>query len=60
MLFNQMKVDETGFITIFYGEGVEEADAAKVQELCQKLAPDAEVMLLNGGQPVYYYLISAE
>lgn len=60
VLFNQMKVDETGFITIFYGEGVEEADAMKVQELCQKLAPDAEVMLLDGGQPVYYYLISAE
>ena len=59
-LFTQMKVDETGFITIFYGEGVEEADATKVQELCQKLAPDAEVMLLDGGQPVYYYLISAE
>ena len=59
-LFNQMKVEETGFITIFYGEGVNEADAAKVQELCQKKAPDAEVMLLDGGQPVYYYLISAE
>ncbi|MBR5478665.1 MAG: DAK2 domain-containing protein [Clostridia bacterium] len=59
-LFNQMKVEETGFITIFYGEGVEEADAAMVQALCQKKAPDAEVMLLDGGQPVYYYLISAE
>jgi len=60
VLFAQMKVEETGFITIFYGEGVEEADAAKVQKLCQKMAPDAEVMLLDGGQPVYYYLISAE
>lgn len=59
-LFAQMKVEETGFITIFYGEGVEEADAAKVQAICQSKAPDAEVMLLDGGQPVYYYLISAE
>ena len=59
-LFAQMKVEETGFITIFYGEGVEEADAAKIQDLCKKKAPDAEVMLLDGGQPVYYYLISAE
>ena len=59
-LFTQMKVEETGFITIFYGEGVSEADATAVQELCKAKAPDAEVMLLDGGQPVYYYIISAE
>ncbi len=59
-LFNQMKIEETGFITIFYGEGVSEAEAEKVSALCKEKAPNAEVMLLEGGQPVYYYIISAE
>ncbi len=59
-LFAQMKVEETSFITIFYGEGVTEEDAEKIATLCREKAPNAEVMLLEGGQPVYYYIISAE
>lgn len=59
-LFAQMKVEETSFITIFYGEGVTEEDAEKIAVLCREKAPNAEVMLLEGGQPVYYYIISAE
>ena len=55
-----MKLSEREFITVFYGEGVSEEDAAVMEELCKAAAPNAEVMLLEGGQPVYYYLISAE
>ena len=48
------------FINIFYGEDVAEEEAGKALELFQRLCPNAEITLLSGGQPVYYYMISAE
>ena len=48
------------FINIFYGEDVSAEDAQATLELFQRLCPSAEVTLLAGGQPVYYYMISAE
>lgn len=48
------------FITLFYGEDVTEADAQAALALFQTACPTAEITLLSGGQPVYYYLISAE
>ncbi len=48
------------FVTVFYGSDVSEARAEDgVSALRQKL-PDAEITLISGGQPVYYYIISAE
>ena len=56
------KVRDEGkeFITIYYGEDIKEKHAQKAADLFADICPDAEVNLLNGGQPVYYYLISAE
>ena len=51
---------QADFINIFYGEDVSEEDAGKALELFQQLCPNAEITLLSGGQPVYYYMISAE
>ena len=48
------------FINIFYGEDVSEDDAQKALELFTECCPNAEITLLSGGQPVYYYMISAE
>ena len=48
------------FVTIFFGEDVTEADAAKTESIFAAACPNAEVSLLPGGQPVYYYMISAE
>ena len=48
------------FINIFYGEDVSEEDAQKALELFTGCCPNAEITLLAGGQPVYYYMISAE
>lgn len=59
-LISDMGVSDRGFMTVFYGEGVNPDDAAVVEGICKDKASDAEIMLLDGGQPVYYYLISAE
>ena len=48
------------FITIYYGENVEEAAAEEVSSTMSGVFPDAEVRVVNGGQPVYYYMISVE
>jgi dihydroxyacetone kinase-like predicted kinase len=48
------------FITIYYGAEVEEAQAQEVNKMFAETCPNAEVSLLSGGQPVYYYLIAAE
>ena len=56
------KAAEAGkeFINIFYGADIQESDAEAALELFRQHAPDAEVNLVSGGQPIYYYLISAE
>ena len=51
---------QADFINIFYGEDVSEEDANQALDLFQRLCPNAEITLLSGGQPVYYYMISAE
>ena len=48
------------FISIFYGEDVAEDQADEALAIFQKECPNAEITLLSGGQPVYYYMISAE
>ncbi len=48
------------YITIYYGADIKERQAQKAADLFQEICPDADVNLLYGGQPVYYYLISAE
>ena len=51
---------EAEFITVFYGEDVSEEDAHKACDAFTRKCPDAEVNLICGGQPVYYYIISIE
>ena len=48
------------FISLFYGEDVTEEQAQKAEAIFAAACPNAEVSLLPGGQPVYYYMISAE
>ena len=48
------------FISIFYGEGVDPDQAEQALALFQTACPDAEITMLEGGQPVYHYLISVE
>ena len=48
------------FITVYYGEDVQEDDANSASEILSGNFPDSEVSVYNGGQPVYYYMISVE
>ena len=56
------KVRDSGkeYITIYYGEDITEKQAKKAADIFSSACPNADVNLLSGGQPVYYYLISAE
>ena len=56
------KVRDSGkeFITIYYGEDIKGKHAQKTADLFSNICPNADVNLLRGGQPVYYYMISAE
>ena len=48
------------FVNLFYGSDVSEEDAQKAGGHFAKVCPDAEVNVVSGGQPVYYYIISME
>ena len=48
------------FITVYYGENVNEEAAEKASENISGCFPEAEISVVNGGQPVYYYMISVE
>ena len=48
------------FITIFYGEDANEEDAQALEAVFAEFCPDAEISVLPGNQPVYYYIISIE
>ena len=51
---------DASFISLYYGEDVKEADAQKAAKVFEAACPDAEIAVLSGGQPVYYYIISIE
>ena len=53
-------LQEAEFISLFYGEDVTEEQAGKAAERFTAACPNAEVSVMPGGQPVYYYMISAE
>ena len=59
-LAEKIRDDGKEYVTIYYGEDVKEKHAQKAADLFADICPDADVNLLSGGQPVYYYLISAE
>lgn len=60
-LARSMVKKDTSFITLISGCDVSEEDAQRTRELVQaKVGDGIEVTLINGGQPVYYYMISVE
>ena len=59
-LAEKVRDDGKEYITIYYGEDIKEKHAQKAADLFAEICPDADVNLISGGQPVYYYMISAE
>jgi dihydroxyacetone kinase-like predicted kinase len=55
-----MKEEFHQVITLYYGEDVNEADAAALCETIEEKYPDCEVGFQNGGQSVYYYILALE
>ena len=60
-LARQMVKRDSEFITVIYGADVTEEQAAAVEEqLRQKYGSKIEITVVNGGQPIYYYILSVE
>ena len=51
---------ESSFISLYFGEDVSEAEAQDAAKIFEAACPDAEIAVLSGGQPVYYYIVSME
>ena len=56
----EMIDEEAEIISVYYGEDVSEADAEALSDALAEKYPECEVELNQGGQPIYYYLISVE
>ena len=60
-LTRSMVKKDSSFVTILYGADISDDQAAEAYELLrQKLSDNVEINLINGGQPVYYYIVSVE
>lgn len=57
---DQMVDEETELITVYYGEEVSEEAANALGEEFVKAYPSCDVEVYSGGQPIYYYVVSAE
>lgn len=59
-LCEKMVDDESGIISIYYGEDISEDNASTLAESLEKKFPELDVSLIQGGQPVYFYIVSVE
>ncbi|QUA53821.1 DAK2 domain-containing protein [Aristaeella lactis] len=59
-MMKEIITDEDELITVYYGADVKEEDAKQIAEEIEKQYEDCDVEYHNGGQPLYYYLISVE
>jgi DAK2 domain fusion protein YloV len=59
-LVEAMVDEDTELVSIYYGSDIAEDEATKIQELIAQAHPGCDVELQMGGQPIYYYIISAE
>ena len=59
-MVDAMMEEDLELISIYYGSDVEESEAEQLQNILIEKYPDCDVELQNGGQPIYYYVISIE
>ena len=59
-MVDAMVDEDSGLVTIYYGEDTNEEDAEKLEQTLAEKYPDVELEVHSGGQPIYYYIISVE
>lgn len=59
-LVDAMMTPDKELISVYYGEEIDKGDAEKLSERLAEKYPDCDIELQYGGQPIYYYIISAE
>ena len=55
-----MVTKSTSFITIIWGQGITEEEAAEAEELVRNKFPHIDVTMVKGDQPVYYFILGVE
>ena len=56
----EMVDEDSEIISVYYGQEVSEEDAEHLEERLSELYPDFDIEIHNGGQPIYYYVVSVE
>ena len=51
---------ESAYLTVLHGEGADEDSIAALEKAFQKAAPNAEINVIHGGQPVYAFIVAVE
>ncbi len=59
-LMKEIMTEDDELITVYYGKDVDEADARKLTDEIEETYDDCDVEMHQGGQPLYYYLVSVE
>ena len=59
-MVDQLVDEESGIISLYYGEDVSDDEAQSLADQLQEKYEDLEVEVNNGGQPIYYYILSVE
>lgn len=59
-LIDELVDEESAIISIYYGSDAKAEDAEEIKNLLIEKYPDIEIEVNDGGQPVYYYIISVE
>ena len=59
-LSKKLLEEKNDLLTVYYGQDVTEDDANEIADVLSEEYPDTDIEVISGGQPVYYYLLSAE
>ena len=59
-MVDEMVDEDSAIVSIYFGSDATEDDASEIASAIEEKYPDVEVEINNGGQPIYYYIISVE
>ncbi len=59
-LVKKIATEDSEIITLYFGEGETEESTQEIADEIEEIFPDADIMVANGGQSVYYYIVSVE